>query len=302
MVLMLHLWSVYDRMDLSVSNMQNPIHTLSVFANELIDLEQQVSELSIRSSLIGFVVIIGLVVAGGLVRNRLPKLKLPIFAGITVLTAVVTTILIGSTIYLNTHSSSKGPVHWHADFEIWACGEPYAATPPDESQTDTYDKLRDPTGFLSNKIGTSTYHEHNDLRIHLEGVVVTPHDASLGKFFRVISGEITNRSLLIPHNNNQTTYFENGQVCPDGTPLAGQTGYVQVYAYRSLDRKSASGRSQYRLEKVEDPANFIIRDHSSVPPGDCVIIEFGPIAERTQHKCQQYVVQDETLGNWEEVN
>lgn len=267
--------------------MPNTTHTLALFASELADLEQQVSSLSIRSAAIGSVAIVALIIIGALVRDRLPKLKLPIFASITTITLVVTTILIASTIFLNTNSSSKGPVHWHADFEIWACGQQL--------------ELRDPTGFLSNKIGTSTYHEHNDKRIHLEGVVVTPHDASLGKFFRVIGGEITDRSLLVPLNDDQTTYFENGRACPDGTPLAGQTGQVQVYAYRALDNKSTAGKSLYRQEKVSDPANFIIHDDSNVPPGDCIIIDFGPAADRTEHKCHQYRVQDDTLHNWEEL-
>jgi hypothetical protein len=278
--------------------MLNITNTLALFSSDLADLEHQVSSLSVRSVLLGSAAVLVLVLIGALVRNRLPRLKLPIFASITVLTLVVTTILISSTIFLNTNSSSKGPVHWHADFEIWACGEPYAAT---VSHPIKGDRLRDPTGFLSNKIGTTTYHEHNDFRIHLEGVVVTPGDASLGKFFRVIGGEITNRSLLIPLDDNQTAYFENSEVCPEGTPQASQAGQVQVYAYRALDQESSSGKSQYRQEKVSDPANFIINDHPNVPPGDCIIIEFGPLAERTEHKCHQYKVQDDTLHKWEEV-
>lgn len=276
--------------------MQQTPHTLALFASELVDLDQQIAGLSMRSVIIGSATIAVLVVIGALVRDRLPRLKLPIFLAMSSITLVVTTILVASTIFLNTNSSSKGPVHWHADFEIWACGEPYAATVSGVVN----DKLRQPTGFLSNKIGTSTYHEHNDFRIHLEGVVVNPGDASLGKFFRVIGGELSDRSLLIPLDGNQTAYFENGKTCPDGTPLSGQTGYVQVYAYRARGQKSSTGKQLYRQEKVQDPANFIISDESNVPPGDCIIVEFGPSAERTDQKCHQYRVQDETLHHWEE--
>ncbi len=267
--------------------MPNTTNTLALFAEQLADLEQQVSQLSIRSAAIGSVAIIVLVLLGALIRDRLPRLKLPIFASIATITLVVTTILISSTIFLNTNSSSKGPVHWHADFEVWVCGQQL--------------ELRDPTGVLSNKIGTSTYHEHNDKRIHLEGVVVTPRDASLGKFFRVIGGELSDKALSVPLNENSQAYYEDNKSCPSGTPLAGQNGDVQVFAYRAQNGTSSAGKKLYRQEKVADPANFIIRDDAEVPPGDCIIVEFGPARERTDKKCAQYVVQDETLGNWEEV-
>jgi hypothetical protein len=267
--------------------MVHTTNTLALLANELADLEQQVSQLSTRSALIGSGAIIALVIVGALIRDKLPRLKLPIFASIATITLVVTTILIASTIFLNTNSSSKGPVHWHADFEVWACGQQL--------------ELRDPTGMISNKIGTSTYHEHNDKRIHLEGVVVTPRDASLGKFFRVIGGELTDRALSVPLNDDQQAYYEDNKPCPVNTPQAGQNGDVQVFAYRAQNNTSPTGKKLYRQEKVADPANFLIRDDAEVPPGDCIIIEFGPTRERTDKKCYQYVVQDDTLGNWEEI-
>lgn len=244
------------------------------------DLERVISGLSIRSALVGTVIIVVLVVLGALVRNRAPKLKLPIFLLIAGTVLAVTFILAGSTVYLNQRSLAGGPVHWHADFEIWTCGKQL--------------ELRDPTGLLSNKVGTSTLHEHNDKRIHLEGVPVENHDASLGKFFDVIGGQITQSNLLVPLNDGQTAYFEDGQECQNGQPAK-----VQVFAY-SLTNEEANGKKLYRQNKIDDPAGYLYGRQSQVPPGDCIIIEFEPSRDRSDHKCLQYQVEDER-GNYQEV-
>lgn len=243
---------------------------------EPFDLEHTIAQLSIRTTVIATIVIVILVVAGAFVRNRWPKLKLPIFIGLSFTVIATTLLLAGLTIYLNVNSSSKGPVHWHADFEIWACDQKL--------------NLRDPNGFLSNKIGTTSLHEHNDERIHLEGVVVEPHDASLGKFMRVVGGEISDSTLLVPLNEEKSAYFEDGQTCPDGT-----IGDVQVFVYSAGENKTYSQR------KLERPEDFIIAPHPQVPPGDCIIIEFGERRDKTDRKCLQYQVQDEELGNYREV-
>lgn len=295
------------------------------------DLEHQVSALSFNSVLIGSGLLIALLVISALVRDRVPKLKTPLFLSIIVNTLIVTALLIGSTIYLNTKSSSGGPVHWHADFEIWACGQEL--------------ELRDPTGFLSNKIGTSTYHEHDDRRIHLEGVVVEERDASLGKFFYVVDGGLTKNSLVLPLNNalqderGTASYFEddtdgeideaeraylidkyvdthddqtekdntfasfiNGQTCGDG-----QQAQVQVFTYSVLRdedgnyiERNIGGKTKtiYTQTKLDDPVNFIINSESVVPPGDCIIVEFDEPKDFTDKKCFQFEVQDEQLEEY----
>lgn len=203
--------------------------------------------------------------------------------------------------YLNVKSDTGGPVHWHADFEIWACGNEIA--------------LRDPRGFLSNKIGSPTLHEHNDKRIHLEGVPVTlPHDASLGKFMSTIGGELTQSSLTVPVNDDYL--FEDAQDAQDGdghgapapelvepyihtTPQGREARFVtgqncgdqpaelQVFVY-SHDPQT----KQYRQQKLQDAATYAIAGRDQVPPGDCVIFEFGPTRQYTDKLCKQYGVRD----------
>src|SRR3989344_8074082 len=62
-------------------------------------------------------------------------------------TLIVTLYLISTTLHLNITSETQGPVHWHADYEVWICDEEF--------------KLPEPQGF-SNKQGTELFHSHND--------------------------------------------------------------------------------------------------------------------------------------------
>lgn len=258
------------------------IQTLTWLATTgIFDLEREISSLSVRSVLIGTLVLTTLVTVGALIRSRLPKLKAPIFLLMVGTVLTTTIILAASTIYLNLKSSSGGPVHWHADFQIWAC--------------DQLLELRDPSGLLSNKIGTATLHEHNDKRIHLEGVVVDDYDATLGKFMTVIGGQITDTSLVVPLNDDDVAALENGDRCPDS-----DNNEIQVFVYTTEDAV-VDGKRVYRQRKLADPANHVIASHSQVPPGDCIIIEFGPPTERTDHKCLQYQIEDEELGHYTEV-
>lgn len=263
------------------------------------DLEGSINSLSLN--LVGIAAIL-LVVFVGLallfVKKR-PKLKLPLFAGILITVVGATVTIAGSTIYLNTHSYTGGPVHWHADFEIWACG----------NELD----LRDPSG-LSNKIGTPALHEHNDKRIHLEGVPITPADASLGRFMDVVGGGLTPNSLVVPLND--TKYFHdtpaeedgdgNGAPAPElvtpfihtqadgkvaefvsGQKCGDQTAQVQVFVY-----KFDQATNTYKQTKLTDPVGYSITGNENVPPGDCVIMEFAPIADHTTHLCKQYGIRD----------
>ena len=151
---------------------------------------------------------------------------------------------------------------------IWNCGQEV--------------NLKDPTGGLTNRIGTTLLHEHNDKRIHVEGVVQHAEDASLGAFFNVIGGELTENSVIIPTNAGQLP-LTNGSVCPDGAE-----GNVQVFVYQT----DADGF--YSQKKIIDPQNYQISPFTTVPAGDCVIIEFGPEKDKTDHLCRSYEVAKET--------
>jgi hypothetical protein len=281
------------------------------------DLETFIGSLSVTVTVVGSLLVLLLVaIAAAIGKSRKKKtqaLKLPIFVAIVVVVLGTTFTISGGTVYLNLKSATGGPVHWHADYEIWACGNEI--------------ELRDPTGFLSNKIGTATYHEHNDKRIHVEGVPIDlPHDFSLGKFFEVVGGGISNDTLVVPVNNAEQydNLFEDGEGEEDGdgqgSPApelldgffegeandralrfvngqncGNQAAQVQVFAYNFDDATKT-----YKQTKIDNPTTFMPSHESNVPPGDCVIIEFAPVKDRTDKLCKQYGVRDtqrcETFG------
>lgn len=196
-----------------------------------------------------------------LTKNR-ESLKKYFFLSIVIPVIITTLFLAGSTIYLNQVSSTKGPVHWHADFEIWNCGKKV--------------NLVDPTGF-SNKIGTATFHEHNDDRLHVEGVVLKEEDVNFGSFIKVIGGKLEEGSLTLPTTEGEVT-LQDGTECSDGT-LAD----LQVFIY-SVEGKNI-GREKVNLSELK---THILSPHGSVPPGDCIIIELSESKTKTDKLCTFY--------------
>jgi hypothetical protein len=112
---------------------------LSGLYQPAVDLEEQVASTSARIAIGSAIALMVLVIITALIKDRAPKLKLPLFILIAGITIFSTLYMAGSTIYVNNKSDSGGPVHWHADMEIWACGNEL--------------ELRDPYEFLSNKTG-----------------------------------------------------------------------------------------------------------------------------------------------------
>ena len=250
------------------------------------DLEGDISELSLRivgASIVALFVLMGIAV---LTKDRFEKLKLPLFIMMSFVMAGSTLVLAGSTIYLNVNSDSGGPVHWHADIEFWIC--------------DNEVELIDPVGF-SNKVGTWTLHEHDDHRIHLEGVVVDgENDASLGKFMHVVDGAITDEALVLPvdpegsifedeidgdgpsdpfpsqvedyvvvSNGKRFVRVVNGESCGD------QPSELQVFVY-SFNKENDT----YEQRKIDNVSKYTMAPESIVPPGDCIIVEFAPFKEK----------------------
>lgn len=229
-------------------------------------LDELISSYSLTVTFGGSLILLILVFISLGLKKLTPILKKTLFISIVFVVLTVTFFLAGSTIYLNSVSVSGGPVHYHADIEIWNCGH----------EVD----LKNPVG-ISNKIGTSTFHEHNDKRIHLEGVVVAEKDASLGRFLDVIGGKVSSNSLSIPTNEGQIDLVL-GQTCSSS-----QTGVLQVFVYKTI-------RDTYYQQKVMDPQSYIISAQTNVPPGDCIIIEFDSPKDKTDKLCLSYRVAEKT--------
>ncbi len=166
--------------------------------------------------------------------------KKAVFILYVVITAAITLYMAGGTVYLNLTSATGGPVHWHADFEIWICGEKLSII---ESE-----------GF-ENKVGETQLHHHNDLRIHVEGVLQHMDEASVGEFFRSIGGEFTEDELTVPLADKSVRTWRNGDRCPDGKP-----GKIRFFI---------NGKENFDFGK------YIIAPYPDVPPGDFLNITFA---------------------------
>ncbi|MBI4441475.1 hypothetical protein HY639_04870 [Candidatus Woesearchaeota archaeon] len=208
-------------------------------------------------SLAGVLVIITL-----LLRPRSNRIKAALFLGIIIPVAAATIYVTYATVYLNVISETGGPVHWHADFEVVVCG--------------TSHSLVNAGGF-SNLVGESLLHEHGDERIHVEGVLVQSKQASLQSFFRSVGGFLEQDQFVFPSEKGIIN-MRNGDICPSG-----KRGMVQVFVYRVHDKKMTQ-------QKLTDYESYILSPYSTVPPGDCIIIEFDEPKERTERICESYKV------------
>lgn len=163
--------------------------------------------------------------------------KRAVYTLLVALIAIVTIYLVITTLHLNIISLTKGPVHWHADFEIWVC--------------DKEIKLAEPKG-LSNKQGVDLMHAHNDNRIHVEGVILDKKQASLGAFFYAIGGSLRDDGLKVPAGEGLVSVHD-GDFC-NGQP-------AKLYAF-------VNGNL------VENLPDYEISHYEKVPPGDRIKFVF----------------------------
>ena len=150
---------------------------------------------------------------------------------------ISTIYLILTTLHLNFISETKGPVHWHADFEIRTCGREI--------------KLAEPKG-MSNRQGVDMIHSHNDNRIHVEGVLLDRKQASLGAFFYAVGGLLSDDGIEIPTDEEMVSKH-------DGDSCSELPGRLYVFVNGNL---------------TANPADYVISPYEKVPPGDRIKFVF----------------------------
>ena len=184
---------------------------------------------------IAFGILIAIIILLHKKMNDMAKKIMYFLVAITA--SLVTIYLVTTTLHLNLISITKGPVHWHADFEIWVCGKEI--------------RLAEPKG-LSNKQGVDLMHAHDDNRIHVEGVILDNRQASLGAFFYAIGGSISNDGLKVPANEGLIS-IHDGDKCNE------KPAKLYVFANGNL---------------IENPAAYEIAHYEKVPPGDRIKFVF----------------------------
>lgn len=196
-------------------------------------------------------------------RRKGEKTKWALFLIITISVAVATGYSAVSTVYLNVVSGTGGPVHWHADFEIWNCGQKV--------------DLVDPTG-IENRVGDPVLHDHGDDRIHVEGVLVRFADGSLGSFFTTVGGFMNGDTLIVPTNDGPVE-MNSGETC------GGREAELQVFVYKVTNPGDLKNWV-FVQEKVDDFEDYVLAPYSTIPPGDCIILEFDEEKDRTDRICE----------------
>lgn len=222
---------------------------------------------SIKFTILASILLIILLVLSHFFKEINQTLKKILFWGMILVIAANTAYLTSATVYLNLKSNSGGPVHYHADFEIWSCGRQLEF---EHSQG------------LSNKVGTSLIHTHDDKRMHVEGVILDTHELSLGHIVEEMGGGIDSNMLIIPTEEGKVS-LKTGESCPDG-----KAGKLQVFVYKTEGKF-------YTQQKLADFKNYQISPYTQVPPGDCVIFDFDSVDKyKTDKMCLSYQVARQT--------
>ncbi len=233
-------------------------------------LAEQLKEWSLEVAIVALILIILLAEYAVKKNPRKEKVKRLLFGSMIGIGIISTVFLAGGTIYLNIVSATSGPVHWHADYEVWNCNERL--------------DLIDPEGF-SNKQGEETIHEHNDDRAHVEGVLIDLHDASYHRYFEIIGAKMDARGMTYPANTGDVFMPRKGT-------CNGEPAEIQGFLFRVKNPEEAQ-KWEYEQTKIPYPYKEIVSPYGNVPPGDCLIIEYGPLKEKTEHICASYKVAEQ---------
>ncbi|HLD96568.1 MAG TPA: hypothetical protein VI794_02550 [Patescibacteria group bacterium] len=229
-------------------------------------LDQRLKGLSLLGLELATGLALFLIIVAVFWKKKTEKAKWFLYLGIALPIVMATLFLAGSTVYLNLTSITGGPVHWHADFQVWACGKEL--------------DLIDPTG-IANRVGSPVFHEHGDDRIHVEGVVTDLEDVALKNFFGFVGGELHDDHFTFPTNGKLYEYA-NGDLCPDG-----KAGTLQAFVW-----KTDVAKGEFYQEKLEHLDDYVVSPYGNVPPGDCLVIEFGEEKDRTDKLCNFYKVEE----------
>jgi hypothetical protein len=148
---------------------------------------------------------------------------------------------------------------------VWKCGE----------QLD----MIDPTG-IDNRVGTWEVHEHNDQRMHIEGTILDMEQASFHHFFEIVGGKVEDDGMVFPSTKGEVA------IPLEGT-CNGAHAELQGFLYRVTNPQDAK-QWKYEQTKIAYPFDEKMAPYSNVPPGDCLIIEYGPVKETTDKLCASY--------------
>ncbi|MEM6998050.1 MAG: hypothetical protein AAF413_04030 [Patescibacteria group bacterium] len=283
------------------------------------DLEGTLTGIGLRTVGIAAIVLVVLLIIAANTKDRYPKSKLPLFSLITGVITLSTLYLFVSTIYLNVVSDTGGPIHWHAEIEYWAC----------DAELEVKDPYKFASNKIGSPV---LHEHNDKWIHHEGVVVSIKDDATIGHFMETIGGSLSATRFTLPVNDDQLIEndtdgdqtsdehvaelqtrvrktdqdisiieIDNSQGCGE------ENAEVQVYVYQF--NKDNDTYKQIKLEpgielvqrtkddpnaltELESAAAYIYADESQLPPGDCIIVEYGPRRAFTDKLCSQYGLKD----------
>lgn len=183
----------------------------------------------------------------------------------------------GAFMHESQTSWSGGEVHYHADFELLVeengeLQELDLVDPGEFCETTSHESSV--MCKLSDRTGSKEYHEHNDDRVHLEGVFKTKRAASLAAFFEQFGGVLENGKLTAPTNNGLVTKQDDGNKSLKVLVRRG-TGATRHWCIigDQLPREDVC-KDDYSGEPANSPAEYVISPYSRGPNLDDIFVVY----------------------------
>ncbi|QKQ98718.1 hypothetical protein GKQ38_04295 [Candidatus Nanohaloarchaea archaeon] len=181
----------------------------------------------------------------------------------------------GAFLHESQTSWSGGEIHYHADYEVIV---------NTSGNLHTLD-LVDPTNYcssattqstlmckLNDRTGITKYHEHNDNRIHLEGIFKEREDATLAAYFETFHGELSNTRMVYPTNNRTVEVTENADKNLKIIVNRGTGGSRHWCIVGDQASKENTCVNPYTGELATSPSEYIISPHKKGPSLDDIFI------------------------------
>jgi hypothetical protein len=194
----------------------------------------------------------------------------------------------GAFVHQSQTSWSGGEIHWHADYEVIV------------EENGEYNQLDliDPTNFcdetthesstmcsLNDRTGSTKYHEHNDDRIHLEGIFKEREDAVLSAYFETFGGKLSNTELVYPTNDRVVQKAEgSGQTLKILVKrgAGGNREWCAIEQSSNLSEEDICRTSEGELATT--PSNYVISPYKRGPTLDDIFIVYDskPVEDALQ--------------------
>ncbi|MCA1807522.1 MAG: hypothetical protein LC687_06725, partial [Actinobacteria bacterium] len=262
-------------------------------------LEPVMQSVSTDSVILASALLFGLVFFT--LHHKYHQIRPFVFYVFSAVTFIATTVLLISTVLLQTTSDISGNAHSQAEIEFWVCDteiKPNTSPIHSSRQFDQANKRIAVSGFADKASSTT----------------------NLGAYLRAIGGELQSESIKVPLEDDSSDWLAAGQWI-DGDPQGDMDiAFVERYMLRnniegidgsviditdgqrcpdSSDTElqvfvytADSQANTYQQHKLDNPAEYVLTRNQSVPPGDCIIVEFSQPKDTTDKLCPGYGLRD----------